>query len=157
MAHQAQWAYSFQDVTASVSGPGGAFSLSDGGIANEGITIVPDERVSKQEGAAGDWMFTLRASKGGRVSIRVMKNGILNSYLSRLYNFDTTSSANVGKNTISVRNPVTGDSWTLIGVAFTKMPAATYGTEGPMLEWEGLVGIVDGVIGDGSPGIAPLA
>lgn len=145
--------YSFADVTASISGPGGSGQLAEGGIANEGITIEFNERVTTQWGADGNWMHTLHAAKGGRITIRVMKNGIANALLNSIFDFDTSSSANTGQNTISITNPMTGDSWTAIGCAGTRKPTVTYGNEGAMNEWVFSCGLVDGVFGQGSPSI----
>jgi Protein of unknown function (DUF3277) len=155
MALQQQYAYSFENVIATISGPNGAFSLTDNGVANEGITLTPDERVTIQRGAAGDWMYTLHSAQGGRLAIRVLKNGALNGLLSTMFDSDSLSSATIGQNMISVHNPQVGDAWTLVGCAFSKMPTVTYGTEGPMLEWDGIAGIMHGVIGNGTPGIIP--
>lgn len=146
-------AYSFLDVTASIEGPGGSGTLSGGGVADEGISVEPDERVETQYGAGGEWMHVLKGRRGGRIVIRLLKNGIANAMLSRMFNFDTGSSANVGRNTISVRNPQTGDSWVAIGCACRKMPNTVYSSSGPMLEWEFTVGLLSGILGTGSPTI----
>lgn len=151
---QNNFAYSFASVTASISGPGGAFDLANGGVANEGISVEPNERVTTQYGAGGNWMHVLHAAKGGKIKIRLMKNGVANSQLSKLFDFDTASPANLGQNIISVRNPLTGDAWTAIGCALTKKPNTVYSTEGPMNEWEVNVGALDGVFGSGSPAIS---
>ena len=147
------YAYSMLDVNASISGPGGSFSLSEDGLANEGITVESDERVTTQRGAKGNWMHVLHASKGGRVIIRLMKNGKANALLSKMFDLDNVSAANMGQNTISIRNPTVGDSWTAVGCACTRKPSTSYATEGAMMEWDFNVGELNGVLGSGSPSI----
>ncbi len=149
-----QYAYSFGDVTAAIQGPSGSVSLSEKGIANEGLSVEPAERVSTTYGADGSWMHSLHKAKGGKIRIRCMKNGKINGLLSKMYAGDQASSANTGQNIISVRNPVVGDSWTAIGCAFTGLPTTVYNTEGPALEWVFNVGMVDGVLGSGTPEIS---
>ena len=151
MPQLTNYAYSFQDISCSIVGAGGSGLLSTAGIANEGISVESNERVTTQFGADGSWMHSLHAAQGGKVTIRVMKNGAANSLLDGMCNFDMASSANMGRNLISVRNPVTGDSWTAIGCAFTKKPVATYNVEGPAVEWTFNVGQLSGVFGSGSP------
>jgi hypothetical protein len=143
--------YSFLDVQASIAGPGGSFMLSEGGIADEGITIQTEERVTTQYGADGEWMHSLKAAKGGRVIIRVMRTGALNSMLSRLFAYDSTSAANCGQNLISVRDPQRGDWWTVQGAALVKHPDESLGSEGKIVEWQFNAGSIDGEYGTGSP------
>jgi len=153
MGQQKNWAYSFEDVTCSITGPGGEFSLSDGGVANEGITLEFNDRITTTYGADGNWMHSVHVAKGGRILVRLLKNGRANALLDRQYNFDMSSSANTGQNTISVRNPTTGDAWVGIGCACLKKPNITYNVEGPMVEWVFNAGIIDGVYGTGTPSI----
>lgn len=143
--------YSFSDVQVSISGPGGSFSLSEGGVANEGITIEPNPRVTTLYGADGEWMHSLHAAKGGRVILRVMRTGIANANLSKLFNFDSQSSANTGHNIISVRDVQRGDNWVITGAAIERLPSNNYATEGGIVEWVFVAGTIDGVFGTGSP------
>jgi len=151
--YPSNYAYSFFDVVATISGPGGSGTLSDGGVANEGISVEFNERVTTQYGADGNWIHVLHAAKGGRVTIRLMKNGLANALLNGIFDFDTSSSANTGQNVITVVNPVTGDSWTAIGCAGVKKPNVSYATEATSLEWVFNAGIIDGVFGSGHPAI----
>jgi hypothetical protein len=150
-------AYSFEDVVCSISGPGGEFSLSNGGVANEGITLNINARVTTLYGADGEWMHSLHAAKGGRVVIRVMRNGRVNAQLSALFSFDTSSSANCGQNTISLTDIQRGDDWTAIGCACEKLPDQTYATEGGIIEWVFHAGEVSGVLGNGQSSTAGIS
>lgn len=147
------YSYSFGDVTGQIIGPSGSAMLTNTGIANEGITIEPDERTSTQRGADGSWMHTLIQAQGGRIIVRALKNGIINARLSQMFNGDTISSANTGKNTISIRNPMTGDWWEGVGCAFVKKPTVVYDVAGPMNEWTFSVGALNGALGFGVPAI----
>jgi hypothetical protein len=151
--------YSFLDVSASIKGPGGTFPLSSGGVANEGITIaMTSEKSAMITGAGGEGMHSLKAAKSGRVTVRILKNGTTNALMSQLYNFQTTSSAYHGQNTISVRNPITGDTITATFAAFVKHPDVQYQTEGGMMEWAFDAINIDTVLGTGQPvsTLAPL-
>lgn len=128
--------YGFGDFQAAINGPGGIFSLSEGGVADEGITIaMKDPKSSMVTGADGSVMHSLRESSAGTITIRVQKTGVLNALLMDLYNFQTTSSALHGRNVITAGNPVAGDSFTARACAFQKLPDNVNATEGGMLEW----------------------
>lgn len=145
-------AYSFLDVQAAINGPGGSFSLSSGGIASEGITtaMVADKN-TMTVGADGSIMHSLHASKAAKVTVRCLKNGSINSLLSKMFAYQTSASAYVGGNTITIRNPQTGDSTTASQVAFTKKPDNTNAEVGGMLEWVFDCGVLDELLGNGSP------
>jgi hypothetical protein len=145
--------YSFLDVVCTISGPGGSFNLAEGGVANEGITIETNERVTTVWGADGEYMHSLHAARGGRVTIRVHRTGKANSDLSRMFNFDSASSATLGQGIITIRDVARGDNWTIQGAAILKLPTNTYGTEGGTVEWTFVAGQIDGVFGTGSPSI----
>lgn len=153
MAHAFNRTYSFMDVMCSVQGPGGSFMLSEGGVANEGISIMSNDRVTTIYGADGEWMHSLHGAKGGRILIRLLRTSPFNSDLSKLFNFDTMSSANCGHNMISVRDAQRGDNWIAAECAGVKMPDNTYATEGGTLEWQFNIGTLDGVFGIGVPEI----
>jgi predicted SPOUT superfamily RNA methylase MTH1 len=127
--------YSFLDTHCAIVGPGGAFSLT-GGAAAEGITIEPREDKSKLDiGADGSGMYSLRADKSARLTIRLLKNSPVNALLSGLYNFQQISSANWGQNTVSVVSSI-GDVITLRQVAFVRQPTVVYAEQGGMNEWQ---------------------
>jgi hypothetical protein len=145
--------YSFEDVQITIRdlAGGGSFSISEGGIANEGITIETNDRVTTLYGADGEWMHSLHCARGGRVTMRVMRTGIVNSFLSKLFTFDTESSANTGQILITIMDVQRGDHWTITGAAIVKLPTNTYGTEGGTIEWVFACGTIDGEFGTGSP------
>lgn len=144
-------AYSFLDVTASIDGPGGSFSLSDGGIADEGITIsMTDDKTSMITGAGGDGMHSLHAAKSGRVTVRFLKNSPKHRQLQTLYNYQTTSSAFTGQNVISMANPVWGDDFQCKYGAFVKLPDNVNAKDGNVMEWAFNFIEIDPQLGDGT-------
>ncbi len=144
--------YSFLDVQCAVTGPGGQFSISEGGIAEEGITIEYDEdKTTLTVGADGSFMHSLHGGNAGRATIRLLKTSPINAQLSAMYNSDRITAANWGRNVISIRNPVTGDTFTLQGCAFAKFPTNTNAKEGGVNEWVFACGSIDPRLGTGSP------
>ena len=129
--------YSFLDVTAAIQGPGGSINLAAGaGSAEEGITIEAMEDKSIMTiGADGAGMHSLVANEASTVTVRLLKTSPVNGQLSQMYNTQTATSANHGKNTITVRDSIRGDSITMTEVAFKKRPAINYAKEGGAVEW----------------------
>ena len=146
--------YSFLDVAAAVSGPGGSFDIGAGtGLAKEGITIAMIEpKASMTIGADGSYMHSLHAGKGGTIAFRFLKTAPVNAILSQMYVFETSSSANYGQDLITIRNPVRGDTVLARGCGIAKFPDNVYAEEGPMLEWMFNCGMIDQILGSGSPG-----
>lgn len=127
--------YSFLDTHCAITGPGGAFSITNG-AAKEGITIAMREDKNKLDiGADGSGMHSLRADKSGKITIRLLKNSPTNALLSAMYNLQQTSATIWGQNVISLVSSV-GDVITATGVAFLRQPVVTYAEEGGMNEWE---------------------
>lgn len=150
MPNNASGAYSFLDVVATLSGPGGSFNLSEKGVANEGVVISnTQDKGTMQEGAGGDVMHTLKATKSGRITISALKTGTLNALLSALYNFQSQSSANWGQNLLTITNPVSGDNITCQEGAFVKDADAAYAAEGNIMVWAFNFGYVDKIFGNG--------
>jgi hypothetical protein len=147
--------YSFLDVQASISGPGGTFSLgADAGAAEEGITTAfVGEKNTMTKGAGGDGMHSLHASNAGKITLRYLKTSPVNAQLSAMYNFQKSSSGNWGQNVIKVSNVVRGDVVDGKQCAFTKHPDLTYATEGGTVEWEFDVIQLDELIGAGVPDV----
>ena len=145
--------YSFQDVVATISGVGGSINLAAGaGVAEEGITIEPMEDKSVMTiGADGSGMHSLVANEASSVTIRLLKTSPVNRQLQEMYNQQTKSSANHGKNTITVRDAVRGDNITLTEVAFKKRPTVTYAKEGGLMEWTFDAIKTTAVLGSGTP------
>ncbi len=145
--------YSFQDVVAAISGVGGSINLAAGaGVAEEGITIESMEDKSVMTiGADGAGMHSLVANEASSITIRLLKTSPVNKQLQEMYNQQTKSSANHGKNTITVRDAVRGDNITLTEVAFKKRPTVTYAKEGGLMEWTFDAIKTTAVLGSGTP------
>jgi len=144
--------YSFLDIVAAIAGPGGSINLAAGaGSAEEGITVEATEDKSVMTmGADGSGMHSLVASEASAVTIRLLKTSPINAQLSQMYNVQTASSANHGKNTITIRDSVRGDSITLSDVAFKKRPAINYAKEGGSVEWTFDATKTETILGNGS-------
>lgn len=145
--------YSFLDIQCAIEGPNGSFSLgSDAGVAEEGITFsFADDKATVMMGAGGQGMHSLHAAKNGTVTVRLLKTSPVNSLLQDMYNADTASSADYGQNTISLRNPVNGDSHTAADCGFRKFPDLVNGKVGQMLEWTFNSLAIDPILGTGTP------
>lgn len=147
--------YSFQDVQATISGPGGSFSIGAGaGNAEEGIVIAQaEDKNTMMIGADGSAMHSLHASKGGTITISLLKTSPYNQILNNMYNFQAASAAPWGKNFITVRNPVSGDAATGRYCAFKKRPDVAYAKDGNVMAWAFDVGAIDLGLGNGSPSL----
>lgn len=145
--------YSFLDVNAAMTGPGGSINLGAGAaVAEEGITIEAVEDKSIMTiGADGNGMHSLVASEASTVTVRLLKTSPVNNQLMEMYKVDTSSSANHGRNTITVRNSATGDNITLQQVAFKKRPSITYAKEAGINEWTFDAIKTSTVLGVGTP------
>lgn len=130
--------YSFLDVVAALAGPGGALSLGSGsGNAEEGISIEPtSESNAMQIGADGAGQHSLLADRSGRVLVRLLKTSPVNAALMAMYNFQRTSAANHGQNTITITDTNRGDITTCEQVAFVRRPPLSYAKEAGIVEWE---------------------
>lgn len=147
--------YSFLNVQASITGPGGAFSLGAGSAnAEEGITTAfAGEKNTMTMGADGAGMHSLHASNAGKITLRYLKTSPVNAQLSALYRFQKANSANWGQNVIKVSDTQRGDVVSAKQCAFTKHPDLTYAVEGGMIEWEFDVITLDELIGAGVPDV----
>lgn len=147
--------YSFLNVQASISGPGGAFSIgSDAGAAEEGITVsMREEKNTMTVGAGGDGMHSLHGGNSGRITVRLLKTSPVNAQLSALYNFQKSSSANWGQNLIKVSDTIRGDVVVGRQSAFVKLPDLTYAKEGDTIEWEFDVVNLSERLGTGVPNV----
>ena len=142
-------AYSFIDVQASISGPGGSFSLGNGaGPAKEGIEIEMNaDKDVMLIGADGTPMHSLIADKSGKIVVHLLKTSPANSQLSALYDAQSLSAATWGQNIITVTQSAAGDIHTARSVAFTKRPNQKYAGEADTNAWEFHAGYIDGVLG----------
>lgn len=130
-------AYSFQDVQASIVGPGGAFPLgSSEAIANEGITFAfVGNRNTMTAGAGVEVMHSLHAARPAIVTVRLLKTSLVNALLSAMFDLQQASSALWGLNTLVVSDIARGDVASAWQAAFQKFPDNTWATEGNTLEW----------------------
>jgi hypothetical protein len=145
-------AYSFLDVVATISGPGGNISLR-GGNSDEGITIEPtgDKNVMTV-GSDGSVMHSLRADASGTVTVTLLKTSHLNAQLQQMYNVQSAGSATWGQNTISIKNTALGDDVTCSECAFASNPATAYATEGGTVAWAFHAGKITKTLGTGGRG-----
>lgn len=147
--------YSFQDVVAAISGPGGSVNLAAGAAAaEEGITIEPvGDKSTMTIGAGGEGMHSLSANEASSVTVRLLKTSPVNAMLQMMYNLQTQSGILHGRNMITVRDIARGDSVTLSQVAFKKRPALNYAKDGGLNEWAFDAIYTNQILGFGSPEI----
>ncbi|HDV6320869.1 TPA: DUF3277 family protein [Burkholderia multivorans] len=129
--------YSFQDVAATIVGPGGAFSVGYGeATAEEGITIArAGDKNTMTIGSDGEGMHSLHADKSGQVTLRYLKTAPINAKLMALYDAQSLDSRLWGKNLIEVRQTAAGDVTTAHSCAFKKAPDLKYAKDGDVVEW----------------------
>jgi hypothetical protein len=139
--------YSFLDVSASIDGPGGNFSLK-GENAEEGISIDPvGDQSTMTVGADGKVMHSLAADSAVTVTVRLLKTSGINAQLREMFKYQTASAARHGQNTITVRDAVRGDLEVISDAAFKKLAPNSWAKQGNVLEWA-----FDGVISSGTTG-----
>ncbi|AJY12278.1 DUF3277 family protein [Burkholderia dolosa] len=141
--------YSFQDVAATIVGPGGAFSLGYGeATAEEGITIArAGDKNTMTVGSDGEGMHSLHADKSGQVTLRYLKTAPINAKLMALYDAQSLDSRLWGKNLIEVRQTAAGDVTTARSCAFKKAPDLKYAKDGDIVEWQFDCIKIDNILG----------
>ena len=129
--------YSFVDVTATIIGPTGVFSLGYGeAAAEEGIVIArAGDKNTMTIGSDGEGMHSLHADKSGQVTLRYLKTAPVNAKLMAMYDAQSLSSALWGKNLIEVSQTAAGDVITARTCAFKKAPELKYAKDGDIVEW----------------------
>ena len=129
--------YSFVDVTATIVGPTGVFSLGYGeATAEEGIVIArAGDKNTMTIGSDGEGMHSLHADKSGQVTLRYLKTAPINDKLMAMYDAQSLSSALWGKNLIEVSQTAAGDVITARSCAFKKAPDLKYAKDGDIVEW----------------------
>jgi len=144
--------YSFLDIVAAIAGPGLVANIGAGAaIAEEGISIKPTgDKNIMTEGADGQVQHNLIASDSGQISIKVLKTSPVNALLMLAYQFQSSSSALWGMNTITVNNVTTGDYTVAQKCAFKIKPELVYAKEGAMNEWLFDCGKIDTILGVGA-------
>lgn len=130
--------YSFEDVVATLVGPGGSIPLGAGaGNAKEGISIeFVDDKNNMLIGADGSGVHSLRATTAAHISVRLLKTSPVNALLNAMYNLQIASSIFWGQNILTVTNPATGDDYPCSEVAFRKFPGITWAEDANMNEWQ---------------------
>ncbi|HHA2249917.1 TPA: phage protein [Enterobacter ludwigii] len=143
-------AYSFIDVSASITGVGGAIDLGMGSAnSEEGIVIaMGGAKNTMSIGADGEVMHSLHADKSGTITVNLQKTSPVNKKLSVMYNLQSQSSATWGNNVIVVRNKASGDITTARSVAFQKQPDNTNAKDGNTQAWVFDCGKIDQVLGE---------
>jgi hypothetical protein len=145
--------YSFLDVHMAITGPGGALNLTNG-TAEEGLTLeYVDDKNNMVIGSDGSVMHSLRANNAGRATLRLLKTSPLNALLTGMYNFQRQSASTWGQNTITLADVARGDVYTLQSCSFRKFPDNSYAKDGGIMVWAFDVGIMDPLLGQGSPSI----
>lgn len=146
---QLTFTYSFKDVHATISGPGGFISLGNGaGAAEEGITLdqVEDKTVPIF-GADGSVAYSLVATNAFRATFRLLKTSPTNQQLGQMYATQKTSSLFWGQNVISVTNNITGDTYAGAQGVFMKFPSNNYAKVARIMEWEFMIGQMEVTLG----------
>lgn len=144
--------YSFLNVNATISGPGGVgINLAAGAaVSEEGITIeaVEDKNIMTI-GADGKGQHSLVASDACLITIRLLKTSPINAALMTMYNLQSASSALWGQNVFTVVDSGRGDYTVAQSAAFKKKPTLTYAKDGGMMEWtfDGIA--VNSILGSG--------
>jgi hypothetical protein len=130
--------YSFADVYGLLSGPGGSVPFGNGtGQAEEGISFEQSEdKNRKTAGASGDVMNALILDDSGKAHIHTLKTSPINAALNQMFNFQKLSSLSWGLNLLNMTNPVSGDQYSCVQVAFTRRPSNTFGKDPNALVWE---------------------
>lgn len=146
--------YSFLSVQATIVGPGGAFPLGNSaGAAEEGISVSPlGPKNTMQVGADGAIMHSLHGGNPGRFIVRLLKTSPVNALLSAMYNFQRSSPANWGQNTLVVSDTYRGDLNTLTVAAFVVQPDIVYDKAGRHNEWV-FEGNLNELLGAGVPNV----
>lgn len=128
--------FSFLDVTLSIAGPGGSFSIRDGS-APEGCTIAADNAMTETTtGADGSIMHSLvEAGKTATVTINLLKTSPVNAQLSDLIESQGQGSATWGQNTISIVDKARGDDLTIAEAAFVTIPANGWAAVAGTIPW----------------------
>lgn len=145
--------YSFANVNATISGPGGNFPVGYGaGAAEEGIdTDMIEAKDGMVVGADGTIMHSLRVSDAGTITLRLLKTSPTNALLNALYNFQKTGGGvNWGQNVLVVSDTFRGDVLTGTLMAFEKQAPVKYAKDGNVMEWK-FQGKVQELLGTGAP------
>lgn len=143
--------YSFQQVSASITGAGGAFPIGYGSDnAEEGISVaMTEDKNTMTVGADGGVMHSMHAGRSGTITVRLLKTSPVNKQLNDMYRFQTATPANHGRNVIRIVDTVRGDIIVGTNAAFRKLPDNAFSKTGGVMEWVFDVGTIDSILGNG--------
>lgn len=129
--------YAFQDIAASMIGPGLDADLGYGSAAaDEAITVAMTADKNKMTiGADGEGQHNLNADKSGSITIRYLKTSPTNAILMAAYDAQSLSASLWGQNVFLMRNVRSGDITTARDLAFKKKPDIKEGKEGQVMDW----------------------
>ncbi len=127
-------AYSFYDVTCSIDGEGGSFTID--GVAEEGITVeASGDQNTMKAGADGSVMHSMKSAVLGQVTLQLLKTSAVNADLMTMLNYQLSSATYWGTNTVTIEDTANGDIIILSNAAFKKYPPLTYATEAGDVLW----------------------
>ncbi len=145
--------YSFQNVTATITGFGGSIKIGEGsGAAAEGLTItMANDKNVMLTGADKHVAHSLISNNAAQLTVRLLKTSATNQELSNMMNLQVQDARTHGLNTVVLNDTARGDFLTMFQVAFKKMPDLAYATEAGMNEWAFDVARVESTLGPGTP------
>lgn len=140
--------YALNKVVATITGPGGSFSLGSGSaLGDEGIETETNERSVKQMGSDGIGQFSYIADKSGTVTVTLLKTSPVNAQLMAMFNAQTVDASLWGANTITIVDTASGTTVSARSCAFNKVPPQKFGKEAGTNQWIFDSLYIDGVIG----------
>jgi hypothetical protein len=129
--------YSFLDVQCTLLANSMGITLSENGIAEEGLVYrMAGPKNTRTMGADGSGMMGLHASNAGDVTVNLLKASPVNAQLNALYRFQQSSGAFWGNIQITINSPVFGDNIVCNIGAFSKHADVVYDVPGRFLVWE---------------------
>lgn len=141
--------YSFQQVTATLTGAAGVINLGAGAATSkEGITVTMTQaRNAMTIGADGSVMHSLRSDKSGTVTVRLLETSPVNALLQAAFDAQSLVPRSWGANVIVIVNKGNMETTTCRNVAFQNQPTVTYAEDGSTKEWVFDCGQIDRITG----------
>lgn len=141
--------YSFQQVTATLTGASGVINLGYGSATTkEGITVTQTQpRNAMMVGSDGSVMHSLRCDKSGTVTVRLLETSPVNAQLQVMYDAQSLTPSAWGANVLVIVNKGNNETTTCRNVAFQNAPTVTYAEDGSMKVWVFDCGQIDRVTG----------
>lgn len=128
--------YSFLDVTATITGPGGAFSIKIG-AAPEGITWAPSDDMNEMVvGSDGTIQHSLKESGNtGQLTLTLLKVSHVNQQLRALFESQRSTASTWGMNTITWHDRASNEDLEVTEAAFTNVPNFAVAQTGGTVTW----------------------